>query len=138
MPKLSWGAAGPTNIAPPAPARTSLCSMLCSSPPHSSAHEASTPSATKILLLEDMPPEAIPIGPGNVGHAAVGIEEFVRRLKHGEHQAALGCPGHVSAAWLAPDEFARPNAKAFGGPLLIYKLALEHVGLLDLDVFVVG
>ena len=35
------------------------------------------------LLLEHVPPQAVPVGAGNVGDAAVLLEELVGQLEHG-------------------------------------------------------
>src|SRR5204863_10149500 len=65
--------------------------------------------------------------------AAVGLEELIRHLEHGEEKPALRArPGFVPAARRPPDELAG-LAFAFRAD----EAALEHPGLLDLDVLVV-
>src|SRR5215470_12517746 len=68
-------------------------------------------------LVLGVAPDAVPVGAARVGDAAVLLEELVRHLEHGEHQPALGTPGDVAAARLAPHVFARadlePGRRAF-------------------------
>src|SRR5262249_34942762 len=81
------------------------------------------------LLLQGVAPDAVPVLAGGVGDAAVGLEELVGHLEDGEHQSALGTPGDVAAARLAPHELARPDLQPGGGPFLVHQLSFEHVGL---------
>ena len=70
--------------------------------------------------------------------AAVGFEELVGDLEDCEHQAALGTPGDMAAAGLAPDEFAGLAFDALCGAFLVDQRALEHIGLFDIDMLMVG
>ena len=54
------------------------------------------------------------------------------------HGAALGAPGGVAAAGRAPDELAGADLEPGVRPLLVDEGAVEHVGLLDQHVLVVG
>ena len=49
-----------------------------------------------------------------------------------------GVQADMAAAGFAPDEFAGTDRQALRRALLVDQLALEHVGLLDPDVLVVG
>src|ERR1700741_22654 len=80
-------------------------------------------------LLQRVAPDAVPVLAGGVGDAAVGLEETVGHLEHGEHQPALGTPGDVAAAGLAPYELARADLEAGGRPFLVDQAAFEHIGL---------
>src|SRR6516164_4460364 len=90
------------------------------------------------LLFERAAPDGFPVLPGDVGHAAVALVELIGNLEHRQHQPALGRPGDMTAADLAPREFAGLDLEAGSGTLLVHELALEHVGLLDLHMLVVG
>src|SRR5580698_71392 len=89
------------------------------------------PFSGSYSLLEHVPPKFVPIGAGNVRHAAVLLKEFIWHLKHGEHESAFGRPGDVASAGLAPDEFAGSDGQAFRRAFLVDQLAFEDVGLLD-------
>src|SRR5262249_1533604 len=91
-----------------------------------------------LLLLVHPPPHALPVLAIGAGDAAVALEELVGELEHRKHHAALGRPGDVPAAGRAPDELAGTNREASVGPFLVNEPALDHIGLLDLDVLVVG
>src|ERR1700722_12022529 len=88
-------------------------------------------------VLENMTPERVPFGPGNIGDPTVALVKFVRHLEHGEHQTALGRAGDMAAAGLAPNELARTHAQTFRWTILVDQPAFEDLGLLDLDVLVV-
>ena len=60
-----------------------------------------------------MAPGKVPVLAGRVGDAAVALEELVGHLEDREHQPALGTPGHVPAAGLAPDVFTRATPPNF-------------------------
>jgi hypothetical protein len=85
-----------------------------------------------------MAPGLVPDFSGRVGDAAVGLVELVRHLEDREHQPALRAPRDVAAADLAPDELAGLGLDARGRTFLVNETAFEHVGLLDVDVLVVG
>src|SRR5712692_9407063 len=119
----------------------------CSPPPQPSpaSGRGSAPSARRSRrlshedsILLDVAPEARPVRPAEIGDAAVALVELVGDLEHGEHQPALRRAGDVAAAGLAPDELARLDLEPRGRTFLVDELAFEHVGLLDLDVLVVG
>jgi len=52
--------------------------------------------------------------------------------------SAVGAPGEVAAARLAPDELAGLAFHALRWAFLVDQRAFEHVGLLDSDVLMVG
>src|SRR5216684_4498851 len=85
-----------------------------------------------------MPPGLVPVLARGIDDAAVGLEELVGNLEDREHQPALGTPRDVAAAWLAPDEFAGLGLDALCRAFLVDEVALQNVGLLDMDVLVVG
>src|SRR5207248_2038452 len=95
-------------------------------------------ASKRVSPLPCVPPALVPILTRGIDDAAVGLKKLVRHLKDGEHQAALGTPGNVAAALLAPDEFAGLAFDAFRRAFLVDERTLEHVGLLDVDVLVVG
>src|SRR5687768_4173435 len=88
--------------------------------------------------LSGVPLGRVPILAGGVADATVGFEELVRDLEDREHQPALRTPGDMAAALLAPDEFAGLAFDALRRAFLVDKRAFEHVGLLDIDVLVIG
>src|SRR6516162_8273596 len=90
------------------------------------------------LLLERVAPDGFPVLPADIGHAAVALVELIGNLKHRQHQPALGRPGDMAATALAPDELAGLDLEPRGGTFLVHELALEHVGLLDLHMLMVG
>src|ERR1700720_4988533 len=90
-----------------------------------------------ISVLEHVPPKLVPVGAGNVGHATVFFEEFVRHLEHRQHQPAFGRPSNMAAAGLAPDEFAGTDREPLRRTFLVDEFAFKNVGLLDLDMLVV-
>src|SRR5258706_2249574 len=91
--------------------------------------DAHAAPVSKLLVA----PGLLPVAAEEVRDAAVALEELVRHLEHGEENAALGPrPGFVPAAGRAPDELAG-LALAFRAD----QAALEHIGLLDLDVLMV-
>src|SRR4051812_36316349 len=73
-------------------------------------------------LLQRMAPDAFPVLAAEIGDAAVALVEFVRDLEHREHQPALGRPGDMAAALLAPDEFAGLDLEPRRRPLLVHEL----------------
>src|SRR5450432_4352674 len=83
-------------------------------------------------------PGLVPVLAGGIDDAAVGLEELVGDLEDRKHQPALGTPRDVATARLAPDEFAGPGLDALCRAFLVDQVALENVGLLDMDVLVVG
>ena len=83
-------------------------------------------------------PGFVPILARGVDNAAVGLEELVGDLENREHQPAFGTPCDVAAALLAPDEFAGLGLDALCWAFLVDEAALKNVGLLDIDVLVVG
>src|ERR1700730_17552677 len=83
-------------------------------------------------------PNLCPVAARDVGHAAVAFEEFVGHLEDREHQSALRAPGRVAAASWAPDEIALGYREAGVRTFAVNQLAFDHIGLLDLDVLVVG
>src|SRR6202453_2227089 len=93
--------------------------------------------ASNGLFLEDVAPKLVPGFAGKIRNAPVLLEEFVRHLEHCQHQAALGRAGNMAAGGFAPDEFTGADTEPFRWTFLIDQPALEHVSLLDLDVFVV-
>jgi len=88
--------------------------------------------------IEKWAPDTLPVLSAHVGDAPVALEEFVRDLKHCEHEGTLGCPGDMPAARLAPDKLPGIDFGARSRPLLVHELALDHVGLLDLDMLMIG
>src|ERR671914_827327 len=82
-------------------------------------------------------PGLVPVVADGIDHAAVGLEELVRDLEHREEYTALGRPCGVAAALLTPDEFADAAFQSLRRAFLVDQTALEHVGLLDIDVLVV-
>src|SRR5882672_959960 len=86
----------------------------------------------------DRAPNLGPIAAGDVGHAAVALEELVWYLEDREHEPALRAPSRVAAAGGTPDEVALGHCETGVRTFPVYQLACEHVGLLDLDVLVVG
>src|SRR5215475_12911126 len=83
-------------------------------------------------------PHLCPITAADVGHAAVALKELVGHLEDREHEAALRAPSRVAAPRGAPDEITRRYREASIGTFSVHQLALEYVGLLDLDVLMVG
>ena len=69
---------------------------------------------------------------------ATGLEELVGHLEEGDHHAALGCPGGVAGPGRAGHVLAGVNGETFFRAFLVLEAAFEHVGLLDLDVLVIG
>ena len=59
-------------------------------------------------------PGFVPVIAVGVADPAVGLEELVGHLEDREHQAALRAPGDMTAAGLAPDEFAGLAFDALG------------------------
>src|SRR3984885_6601112 len=91
-----------------------------------------------VSALAGVTPGLVPVFAVGVDDAAVGLEELVGDLEDREHQPALGTPGNVGPAGLAPDVFAGSGFDALRGAFLVDEAALENVGLLDVDVLVVG
>src|SRR6266481_6068700 len=85
-----------------------------------------------------MTPGLVPILARGIDNAAVGLEELVGDLEDCEHQPALGTPCDMTAALLAPDEFAGLGLDALRRAFLVDEAALKNVGLLDVDMLVVG
>src|ERR1700694_5199538 len=83
-------------------------------------------------------PGLVPVLARGIDDTAVGLEELVGDLEDREHQPALGTPCDVAAARLAPDEFAGPGLDALGRTFFVDQMALDNVGLLDIDMLVVG
>src|SRR5262249_42259237 len=83
-------------------------------------------------------PHLRPIAARDGGGAAVGLEELVGPLEDREHQPALRAPRRVAAAGGAPDKIALRDREARVRTGAVYQLAFEHIGLLDLDVLMVG
>src|SRR5882672_311126 len=82
------------------------------------------PVRTMAVLPVGAAPGLFPIVAEEIDDPAVGLEELVRGLEHGEHQAALRAgPGFVAAARRAPDEVA---GLAFA--LAAHQAALQHIG----------
>src|SRR3954453_6421087 len=92
----------------------------------------------EVSALAGVAPGLVPILAGGVNDAAVGLEELVGDLEDREHQAAFGTPCDVTAALFAPNEFTGLAFDAFGRTFLVDEAALEHVSLLDVDVFMLG
>src|SRR5216684_5143161 len=86
----------------------------------------------------DRAPNLGPIVAGDISHAAVALEELVGDLEDREHEAALRAPSRVAAAGGTPDEIALGYCEAGVRTFAVHQLAFEHVGLLDLDVLMVG
>src|SRR4051795_984721 len=80
--------------------------------------------------LAGMTPDLLPVATVLVGDAAVAVEELVRDLEHCDHDAALGRPGDMAAAWFAPHELAGADRQAFGRAFLVDQLSGDHIGLL--------
>src|SRR5262249_24272592 len=78
----------------------------------------SLPFADDISVLEHVSPKLVPVGAGNVGHATILLEEFVRHLEHRQHQPAFRRPRNVAAAGLPPDDFAGTDREPCAGPSL--------------------
>src|SRR5205823_5518120 len=97
-------------------------------------HHAAPHPGQGCSILQGVAPDLFPVLAGKVGNAAVALVEFVRDLEHRQHQSALGGAGDVAAPRLAPDELAGLDLEPRGRTFLVHQLALEHVGLLDLDV----
>src|SRR4030088_832297 len=57
-------------------------------------------------VLAGVAPGLVPVLARGIDDATVGLEELVGDLEDRQHQPALGTPGDVAAALLAPDEFA--------------------------------
>ena len=89
-------------------------------------------------LFSRVSPGRVPILARGVDDAAIGLEELVRHLEDREHQPALRTPGDVAAALLAPDEFAGLAFDALRRAFLVDERTFQHIGLLDIDVLVVG
>src|SRR6266446_6073123 len=96
------------------------------------------PAASPLPGRVDRAPNLGPIAAGDVGHAAVALEELVGYLEDCEHEPALRAPSRVAAAGGTPDEVALGHCETGVRTFPVYQLASEHVGLLDLDVLVVG
>src|SRR5262249_39427052 len=90
------------------------------------------------LALAGVTPHALPLIARHVGYAPVAIEEFVGYLEDRKHQPALRAPGHMTTADLAPHELAGTDLEPGGGAFLVDELALDHPGLLDLHVLMIG
>src|SRR6266853_1895252 len=86
----------------------------------------------------DRAPNLGPIAAGDISHAAVALEELVGYLEDREHEAALRAPSRVAAAGGTPDEVALGYCETGVRTFPVHQLAFEHVGLLDLDVLMVG
>src|ERR1700688_4273343 len=91
-----------------------------------------------VSALGGVTPGLLPVLARGIDGAAVGLEELVGDLEDREHQPALRAPRDVAAALLAPDEFAGPGLDALRRALLVDQAAFKNVGLLDIDVLVVG
>src|SRR6202051_609788 len=95
------------------------------------------PSSLDASGLAGVTPGLVPVLARGVDDAAVGLEELVGDLEDRKHQPALWTPGDVAAALLPPDEFTGLAFDALRRPFLVDQAALEHIGLLDMDVLVV-
>src|SRR6266568_6530534 len=92
----------------------------------------------RLSSLAGMPPGFVPVLARGIDDAAVGLEELVGDLEDREHQPALRTPCDVAAALFAPDEFAGLGLDSLRRAFLVDEAALKNVGLLDVDMFVVG
>src|SRR5437763_13449127 len=90
------------------------------------------------LFPEQPPPHALPVLAVGVGDTAVALEELVRKLKHRQHHSALGRVSAVPTPGGAPDELTGTDREASIRAFLVNEAALEYVGLLDLDMLMVG
>src|SRR5258708_4814974 len=93
---------------------------------------------TNVSAPGGVTPGLVPVLARGIDDAAVGLEELVGDLEDREHQPTFRTPCDVAAARLAPDEFAGLGLDALRRAFLVDKAALENVGLLDVDVLVVG
>src|SRR5216683_7478547 len=93
---------------------------------------------TNVSALGGVTPSLVPVLTRGIDDAAVGLEELVGDLEDREHQPAFRTPCDVAAALLAPDEFAGLGLDALCRAFLVDETALKNVGLLEVDVLVVG
>src|SRR6266699_3868855 len=77
-----------------------------------------------------------PRGPGASASSSAGAPTFARSAQAPD-SGSDGCR-RLLLERAAPDGFAGLDLEASSGPLLVHELALEHVGLLDLHMLVVG
>src|SRR5689334_18085595 len=92
---------------------------------------------TRRSSLAGVTPGLIPVLAIGVDHAAVSLEELVRHLEDRKHQAALRTPGDMAAVRLAPYELAGLAFDTLRRPFLVDERALQHIGLLDIDVLMI-
>src|SRR3954453_7876981 len=95
-------------------------------------------NAPSVSAFAGVTPGLVPVLARGIDDATVGLEELVGELEDREHQPPLGAPCDVPAALLAPDEFASFALDALRRSFLVDQAALEDVGLLDVDVLVIG
>src|SRR5258705_2705053 len=91
----------------------------------------------QVSLPGCMSPGLVPILARGIDDAAVGFEELVGDLEDCEHQAALGTPGDMAAAGLAPDEFAGLPFDSLFRAFLFDHPGPRHQGLFAIDHFMV-
>src|SRR5580692_5578336 len=96
------------------------------------------PDAWSLSLLERLAPFQAPVVADQVYDFAVLLVEFVRNLEDGNHQSAFGSPCRMTAARRTPDELAGTAGQAFLRSILVDQATLDHEGLLEHDVFMVG
>src|SRR4030088_2045413 len=90
------------------------------------------------LALSGVTPGFVPVLARGIDDTAVGLEELVGDLKDREHQPAFGTPCDVAAARLAPDEFTGLGLDTLRRAFLVDQMPLKNVGLLDVDVLMIG
>src|SRR4051812_19495243 len=96
---------------------------------------------SRLLVRSDLAgvtPGLVPILARSIDDTAIGLEKLIRDLKDREHQPALGTPCDMAAAPLAPDELTRLGLHALGRAFLIHQMTLQNIGLLDVDMLMIG
>src|ERR1700704_6024687 len=84
-----------------------------------------------------MAPGLVPVLPRGIDNAAVSLEELVGHLEDRKDQRAIGTPGNMAAAGLAPDELTGLAFHVLCRTFLVDETALDHIALLDIDVLMV-
>lgn len=90
------------------------------------------------LLRDAMPPQGFPVLSADISLPLVGLEKFIGNLENRNKSTSLGRPGRVSASSWTPYELTCLAFHAGVRAVTVHQMAIEHPGLLDLHMFMVG